>query len=153
MSRLLNLRRLRSSGKVSRAPKSLQIYKSGLSGRRTEQAKANLDPRVGPRVAPRAGPRVDQRVRPRDRPRERPRQDPRGLIFPVFSPTRTPHESSRIVPRTHPRKCQRKCPVKWSRSTCPVFTCSVRRPLRFFRHFGPKGPERPLPSASESNTP
>ena len=51
-------------------------------GQRTEQAKANLDPRMGPRVDPRV------------RPREHPRQDPRGLIslFSGFSrtPTKAP---------------------------------------------------------------
>ena len=43
-----------------------------LWGWRTEQAKANLDPRVGPRVGPRVAPRV--------RPREPPRERTRGLI-------------------------------------------------------------------------
>ena len=91
-------------------------------GRRTEQAKANLDPRVGPRVAPRVGPRVDPRVRPRDRPRERPRQHPRGLISLFSALQGLPQKLPRNVPRRRPRKCPRKCPVKWSRFTCPVFT-------------------------------
>ena len=85
------------------------------NGRRTEQAKAHLDPRV------------DARVRPRERPRERPRQDPRGLIS-LFSPFQgLPRKLPRNVPRRRPRKCPRKCPVKWSRFTCSVFTCSVHR--------------------------
>ena len=103
-----------------------------LNGRRTEQAKANLDPRVGPRVAPRVGPRVD----PRDRPRER----PRGSISLFSAPRKLP----RNVPRRRPRKCPRKCPIKWSRFTCPVFTCSVRRPLNFTqRRKNPPDKNRP----------
>ena len=80
---------------------SLPGTRSGPKNRRrTEQAKANLDPRVGPRVAP--------RVDPRERPRERPRQDPRGLIS-LFSALRG---LPRKLPRRRPRKCPRKCPVK-----------------------------------------
>ena len=40
-----------------------------------------------------------------------------------------PRKLPRNVPRARPRKCPRKCSVKWSRFTCPVFTCSVRRPV------------------------
>ena len=54
----------------------------GIHGRRTEQAKAKFDPRVGPRVDPRV------------RLRERPRHPSRLLICPVFSPSRSPHKSS-----------------------------------------------------------
>ena len=57
-----------------------------IDGRRTEQAKANLDPRVGPRVAPRVGPRVAPRVLPL--------RAPTRADFPVFSPSRTLHETS-----------------------------------------------------------
>ena len=58
----------------SKSPKSGREVQSWVerapeeAGRRAEQAKSNLDPRVGLRVAPQVGPRVDPRVRPRDRP-------------------------------------------------------------------------------------
>ena len=83
-------------------------------GRRTEQAKANLDPRVGPRVAvPRVGPRVAPRVRPREPPREH----PRGLIS-LFQPFKD-------SPRKHPTKVSTEGPTSGrSGFTCPVFTCS-----------------------------
>ena len=84
-----------------------------VTGRRTEQAKANLDPRVCPRVCP----------------RERPRQDTRGLMFSAVQWLR--RKLPRNVPRRRPRKCPRKCAVKWSSFTCSVFTCSVRRPVTF----------------------
>ena len=38
-----------------------------------------------------------------------------------------PRKLPRSVPRSCPWRCPRKCPVNWSRFTCPVFTCSVRR--------------------------
>ena len=66
-----------------------------IVGRRTEQAKANLDPRLCPRVAPQVGPWVDPRARPTsDRPRERPRQDPLVGWFPCSRPFKDSHESS-----------------------------------------------------------
>ena len=68
------------------------IFQARKNGRRTEQAKANLDPRVGPRVAPRVGPRVAPRVRPRGLPREH----PRGLIS-LFS-------ALQGLPTKHPTK-------------------------------------------------
>ena len=84
------------------------------NGRRTEQAKANLDPRVGPRVAPRVGPRVAPRVRPREPPREH----PRGLIS-LFS-------ALQGLPTKHPTKVSTEGPTSGrSGFTCPVFTCSV----------------------------
>ena len=61
-------------------------------GRRTEQAKVNLDPLVGPQVAPRVGPRVAPRVRARELPREH----PRGLIS-LFS-------ALQGLPTKHPTK-------------------------------------------------
>ena len=48
-------------------PHTLAKIADAHDGRRTKQAKANLDPRVGSRVAPRVGPRVEPRVSPRDR--------------------------------------------------------------------------------------
>ena len=82
------------------------------NGRRTEQAKANLDPRVplGPRVVPRVGPRVAPRVRPRE--------PPRGLIS-LFS-------ALQGLPTKHPTKVSKEGPTSGrSGFTCPVFTCSV----------------------------
>ena len=52
----------------SRFGLKFKILRVGSWQRRTEQAKANFDPRVGPRVAPRVGSRVDPRVHPQDRP-------------------------------------------------------------------------------------
>ena len=66
--------------------------RTGIFGRRTEQAKANLDPRVAPQVGPRVGPRVDPRDCPRERPREHPRQDPQGLTSLFSAPQRLPRK-------------------------------------------------------------
>ena len=65
------------------------------TGRRTEQAKANLDPRVGPRVGPRVAPRVA--------PREPPREHPRGLIS-LFS-------ALQGLPTKHPTKVSTEGPT------------------------------------------
>ena len=121
-----SLRRHTGRWKMNRAEKPQKahsipnrvLYPSpGLSdtGRRTEQTKANLDPRVGLRVGPRVAPRVG------------PRERPRGLISLFSAIQGLPRKLPQNVPRRRPRKCPRKCPVKWSRFTCPVFTCSVRR--------------------------
>ena len=84
------------------------LFSEGF-GRRTEQAKANLDPRVGPRVGPRVAPRV--------RPREPPREHPRGLIS-LFS-------ALQGLPTKHPTKVSTEGPTSGrSGFTCPVFTCS-----------------------------
>ena len=69
-----------------------------LIGRRTEQAKANLDPRVGPREHPRVGPRVAPRVRPREH--------PRGLIS-LFS-------AFKDSPRNIPRRCVHGRAHEWT---------------------------------------
>ena len=95
--------------------KILWLLAAVVAGRRTKQAKANLDPRVGPRVAPQVGPRVDPRVRSRDRPRERPRQDPRGLIS-LFQPFKDSHESSTKCPT----KASTEVPTKVSNRVVKV---------------------------------
>ena len=84
-------------------PESLE---SLSSGRRTEQAKANLDPRVGPRVAPRVGPQVAPRVCPREH--------PRGLIS-LFS-------AFKDSPRNLPRRCPRKGPRVDGRGSPVLFS-------------------------------
>ena len=90
-----------------------------VNGRRTEQAKANLDPRVGPQVAPRVGPRVA----PRAAPRVLPREHPRGLIS-LFS-------ALKGLPTKHPTKVSTEGPTSGrSGFTCPVFTCSVLWPVK-----------------------
>ena len=80
----------------------------------TEQAKANLDPRVSPQVGPRVAPRVGPRVAPRVAPREH----PRGLIS-LFS-------ALQRLPTKHPTKVSTEGPTSGrSGFICPVFTCSV----------------------------
>ena len=59
--------------------KEWKIRVGGI-GRRTEQAKAKFDPRVGPTRAP---PRAPTRA-------------PKRVDFPLFSLSRTPHESSHV---------------------------------------------------------
>ena len=89
-----------------------------LFGRRTEQAKANLDPRVGPRVAPRVGPRV------------LPREHPRGLIS-LFS-------ALQGLPTKHPTKMSTERPTSGRCRGSPV----LFSPGLFFDHFwqGTKAP-------------
>ena len=82
--------------------------------RRTEQAKANLDPRVGPRVAPRVGPGVAPRVCPREH--------PRGPIS-LFS-------AFKDSPRNLPRRCPRKGPRVDGRGSPVLFS-----PVLFFDQF------------------
>ena len=102
----------------------LDLHVCNMFGRRTEQAKANLDPREAPRVRP----RVDPRVRPRDRPRERPRQDTRGLIFPVFSRLRTPQESSHETSHEDVHGSAHESVQSRGRGSHVLFSwCSVRR--------------------------
>ena len=64
----------------------------------------------------------------REGPRVGPREPPRELILPALSSFK---DSPRNVPRRCPRKCPRKvCSQVWSGFTCPVFTCSVPRPIK-----------------------
>ena len=91
-----------------------------VDGRRTEQAKANLDPRVCPRVAPRVGPRVAPRVRPREH--------PRGMMS-LFS-------ALQGLPTKPPTKVSTEGPTSGrSGFTCPDFTCSVLLPVDIFAIF------------------
>ena len=93
------------------------------SGRRTEQAKANLDPTSGPTSGPASGPTSGATSMPT--------RAPTRVDSPCFQPFKdSPRKLPRNIPRRRPRKCPRKRPLKWSRFTCPVFTCSVPQPTR-----------------------
>ena len=118
-----------------KSPGKQPIKKRGVKrfliiGRRAEQAKANLDPRVVPRVAPRVGPRVG--------PTSPPTRAPTRDDFPVFGPFKD-------SPRNIPRRCPRKGPRVDGRGSSVLFSpvlCSLtmKTPWKF--------PENTLTSAA-----
>ena len=103
---------------------SFVTSKCNFITRCTQRAKANLDPRVAPRVGPRGGPTSA----PTRAPTRAPMTGPTRVDFRVFSPSRTPTQAPTKRPTNASSSAHKSAQFKWSRFTCPVFTCSVRRP-------------------------
>ena len=62
-------------------------------------------------------------------PTRAPTTAPTRVDMACFQPFKnSPQKLPRTIPRRRPWKCPRKCPLKWSRLTCPVFTCSISQP-------------------------
>ena len=93
-------------------------------GRRTEQATANLDPRVGHEWHHEWAHEWTHECA-----HEIAHESAHDGLISLFSAHQgLPRKLPRNVHERVHESAHRKCPVKWSRFTCPVFTCSVRRP-------------------------